>query len=102
MVERKAPQTSPSVARGRLRALLLAAIALLYVLSVPWYRPLEAAPPMWLGLPSWVTTAVLCYFAAAVLNAIAWALTSVPDAPAPEVATDEVRAASPAGPQGRA
>ena len=71
MVERKAPQTSPSVARGRLRALLLAAIALLYVLSVPWYRPLEAAPPMWLGLPSWVTTAVLCYFAAAVLNAIA-------------------------------
>lgn len=99
MVERKAPQTSPSVSRGRLRAALLAAIVLLYVLSVPWYRPLDAAPPMWLGLPSWVTTAVLCYFAAAVLNAIAWALTSVPDAPLPDVATDEVRAASPAEPQ---
>jgi hypothetical protein len=99
MVERKALQTVPSVARGRLRALLLAAIALLYVLSVPWYRPLDATPPTWLGLPSWVTTAVLCYFAAAVLNAIAWGLTSVPDAPPPDVATDEMRAASPAEPQ---
>ncbi len=35
---------------------------------------------MLLGLPDWVAVAVLCYVAAAVLNAAAWLLTDVPDA----------------------
>lgn len=64
-----------------MRRLLLAAIALLYVASIPWYRSASAEPAIWLGLPDWVTVALGCYVLAAVLNAAAWLLTEVPDPP---------------------
>jgi len=65
--------------RGRLRALLLLAIGALYVLSIPWYRNPEDTPSLWLGLPDWVTVALLCYAGVALLNALAWRLTEIPD-----------------------
>ncbi len=70
----------PLARRERLRRFLLAAIVLLYVLSIPWYRSPGAAPEIVLGLPDWVAVALVCYAAAAVLNAFAWLLTEVPDA----------------------
>jgi hypothetical protein len=57
----------------------LVAIGLLYLASIPWYRAADAAPPLWLGLPSWVAVAVGCYFAAACLNAVAWWITPISD-----------------------
>ena len=63
----------------RIRRLLLVLIAALYVVSIPWYRPAGEIAPVWLGLPDWVTVAILCYAAVAVLNSIAWLLTDVPD-----------------------
>lgn len=66
--------------RRRLRQLLLLGIALLYVVSVPWYRRGGAEPDVWLGLPGWVTVALLCYAGVALLNAVAWLLTDVPEA----------------------
>jgi len=67
--------------RRRIRRLLLAIIALLYVASVPWYRsPVAGDPPgMVLGLPDWVALALACYVAAAILNAVAWLLTELHD-----------------------
>ena len=66
--------------RARLRIGLLVAIALLYALSIPWYRPTGAEhTTMWLGIPDWVAVALACYAAAAVLNALAWLLTDVRD-----------------------
>jgi hypothetical protein len=62
-----------------LRAALLALIAALYVVSIPWYRSANAPASVWLGLPDWVAVALLCYAAVAVLNSIAWLLTDVPD-----------------------
>lgn len=71
-------------ARSRIRWILLAIIAVLYVVSVPWYRSADAPTRIVLGLPDWVTVAVLCYVAVAVLNSIAWWLTEIDDrAPAP-------------------
>jgi hypothetical protein len=70
------------------RPLLLAAIALLYVFSIPWYRGQEAAANGLLGLPGWVGVALACYVAAAVLCAWAWLLTDVHDDP-PEPPDDE-------------
>jgi hypothetical protein len=67
------------VARRRLRRWLLAAIGVLYAASIPWYRESGAAPQVWLGLPGWVTVALGCYVAAAILNAIAWWLAEVSD-----------------------
>jgi hypothetical protein len=64
------------------RRLLLAAIALLYVLSIPWYRSPSAEPALVFGLPDWVAVALGCYLLAAVLNAAAWLLTDVADPPA--------------------
>ena len=64
---------------GRLRLLLLAIIVVLYVVSVPWYRSTDAPLRVWLGLPDWVATALVCYVAAAVLNAWAWWITDVRD-----------------------
>lgn len=66
--------------RPRLRLALLGLIGLLYALSIPWYRPPGAAPALVLGLPDWVAVALGCYVAAALLNALAWLLTEVPDA----------------------
>lgn len=72
--------------RRRLRALLLSLIALLYVVSIPWYRPSgEVASVVW-GLPDWVMVALACYVAAALLNAAAWLVTDVPER---AVAADE-------------
>ena len=65
--------------RASARRWLLTAIGVLYVFSVPWYRQPDPDPPLWLGLPSWVTVALLCYAAAAVLNAFAWFWTPVDD-----------------------
>jgi hypothetical protein len=63
---------------------LLAAIAALYVFSIPWYRQSGEVPAVWLGLPDWVAVALGCYVAAAVLNATAWWLADIRDAPPPE------------------
>ncbi|MBW2279115.1 MAG: hypothetical protein JRG76_03180 [Deltaproteobacteria bacterium] len=68
-------------ARRRLRNLLLVLIGLLYAASIPWYRTTGETPALWLGLPDWVAVALGCYAAAAVLNAVAWWLTDVSDAP---------------------
>jgi len=67
--------------RRGVRRALLGAIACLYVGSVPWYRETGAAPAIVLGVPDWVAVAVGCYVLVAVLNAIAWTLTAVPDRP---------------------
>ena len=75
------PKRGGARTRRRVRAALLAAIGGLYLLSVPWYRESGSVPERWLGLPDWVAVAVLCYAAIAVLNAVAWSLTVVPDVP---------------------
>lgn len=62
-----------------LRRLLLLLVAVLYVLSIPWYRRGGDPAPLWFGLPDWVTVALLCYAGAAFSNALAWLLTEVPD-----------------------
>jgi hypothetical protein len=49
------------------------------VLSIPWYRSGGEETGTLLGLPSWVGVAILCYLAAAILNAGAWLLTDIPD-----------------------
>lgn len=64
----------------RVRRLCLAAIALLYLVSIPWYREAGASPALWLGLPDWVAVALGCYVAVAVLNAVAWLAAEVPEA----------------------
>lgn len=61
------------------RAWLLLAIGALYVLSVPWYRASDDDPARVFGVPSWVAVAVVCYFAAACLNAVAWWTAPVSD-----------------------
>jgi len=63
----------------RLRRVSLFAIPVLYLASIPWYRSAESEVSLWLGLPDWVTAATGCYVAIAILNAIAWLLTDVPD-----------------------
>jgi len=66
-------------ARERLRIALLAAVVVLYVLSVPWYRETGDPVALWGGLPDWVAIALGCYVASAVLNSIAWLLGEVRD-----------------------
>ncbi len=51
------------------------------MLSIPWYRGGGEETGTLLGLPSWVGVAILCYLAAAILNAGAWLLTEIPDEP---------------------
>lgn len=63
----------------RARRLLLAAIGLLYVLSVPWYRETGSGYEIVFGLPDWVAVALGCYIGVAVLNAFAWQLTEIDD-----------------------
>ena len=67
--------------RKSLRRGLLVLIALLYAVSIPWYREPGSEPEIWLGLPDWVAVAVFCYVGVAVLNACAWWLTEVPEDP---------------------
>ncbi|MEN8184909.1 MAG: hypothetical protein ABFS46_20500 [Myxococcota bacterium] len=70
----------PGSARRALRRVLLTGIAALYVLSIPWYREGGGPSELWWGLPDWVAVALGCYAVAALLNAVAWLLTEVPDA----------------------
>lgn len=67
------PRWAPTV-----RRVLLGTIAVLFVLSIPWYRD-GAEVSRWLGLPDWVAVALVCYVAIAVLNAAAWLLTDISD-----------------------
>lgn len=76
--------------RRRLRALLLALIGVLFVASVPWYRPTGADVTLIWGLPDWVAVALACYVGVAVLNSVAWLLSEVEDPS--EVAKDEPEA----------
>ncbi|NQZ98847.1 MAG: hypothetical protein HRU01_20275 [Myxococcales bacterium] len=70
--------------RRRVRAILLGAVGVLYLVSIPWYRAPGSEAPIAFGLPSWVAVALGCYLAVAVLNAAAWLLTDVPDESADE------------------
>ena len=83
--------------RRRLRGALFALIALLYVLSVPWYRQTGSEVGMLFGLPDWVAVALGCYLAAACCNALAWLLTDVPDDLPPASSPGSHGAASPGG-----
>ena len=65
--------------RRSLRVACLALIAILYVMSVPWYRDTDAPLRIWWGLPDWVAVALLCYVGVAVMNAVAWSLMDVSD-----------------------
>lgn len=67
----------------RVRMALFAAIAVLYAISIPWYRPTGAEAELWLGLPDWVAVALLCYVGVAVCNTAAWLLEDVEDPPPP-------------------
>jgi hypothetical protein len=71
----------------RVRLVLIAIVVVLYLVSVPWYREAGEAPAIWLGLPDWVAVALGCYLAAAVLNAVAWLLTDVPEEAPPSEST---------------
>jgi hypothetical protein len=70
--------------RGRMRRALLIGVVLLYVASIPWYRDPDAPVATWLGLPDWVVVALACYAGAAVLNALAWLRTEVPEGHDPD------------------
>ncbi len=70
-----------AVKRARVRRWLLAAIGLLYVVSIPWYRRGGEEPGQIAGVPDWVAVAIACYAAVAVLNALAWLLTDIPEDP---------------------
>ena len=65
--------------RARLRRWLLAAIGLLYVVSIPWYRRGGEESGLIAGMPDWVAVAIACYVVVAVLNALAWLLTDIPE-----------------------
>jgi len=71
----------PAVRRASVRRWLLVAIGLLYALSIPWYRRGGEAPDLVFGVPDWVAVATACYVAVAVLNALAWQLTDIPEDP---------------------
>ena len=57
---------------------MFAAIGLLYLISVPWYRETDDRVEVVGGLPDWVALALACYVGVAVLNALAWWLTDMP------------------------
>ncbi len=65
--------------RSRIRRLLLVGVGVLYVLSIPWYREAGSTAELAYGLPDWVAVAIGCYVAAAILNAVAWLLTEIPE-----------------------
>ncbi len=67
--------------RQLVRRALLAMIAALYLVSVPWYRDSDAPLRLVMGLPDWVAVALGCYIAVAVLNALAWSMTDIPHLP---------------------
>jgi hypothetical protein len=63
-------------------------IALLYVVSVPWYRDVEQPLEIWFGLPDWVAVALLCYVGVAIVNGIAWSVVEVSDEVIDEVSSE--------------
>lgn len=65
------------LARARLRRACLAAIGVLYAVSIPWYRASGAEPGLWLGLPDWAALALVCYVGVALLNSVSWWLADV-------------------------
>lgn len=65
--------------RARVRAGLFLLIGTLFIVSVPWYRDTGAPVEIVWGLPDWVALALGCYVVIAVLNAIVWLITEVPD-----------------------
>ncbi len=75
------PEAPRAQLRRRLRRLCLAILALLYGASIPWYRDPGAAPARLLGLPDWAAVAIACYALAAVVTALLWGVTEVPEAP---------------------
>jgi hypothetical protein len=54
-------------------------VVLLFALSIPWYRTSGEAALLIFGLPDWVAVALGCYLGVALLNAIAWLLTDIPE-----------------------
>jgi hypothetical protein len=54
-------------------------VVLLFALSIPWYRSSGEATSLVFGLPDWVAVALGCYLAVAILNALAWLLTEIPE-----------------------
>ena len=83
----KAKGESETRAQGRgpgLRGVLLALVAVLFCLSVPWYRSDDQPLRLLFGVPDWVAVAVICYVLVAVLNSLAWMRTGIDDdAPLP-------------------
>jgi hypothetical protein len=65
--------------RARVRSLLLGVIVVLYVISIPWYRADDQPLRVVAGLPDWVAVALGSYVAVAILNALAWGLTDLPE-----------------------
>lgn len=65
--------------RRRVHLACMVVIALLYLVSVPWYRDAEAPLRLWLGLPDWVAVALLCYVGVAIMNAVAWIISDISD-----------------------
>jgi hypothetical protein len=73
------PDGSPDRSPRRSRLVLLCTIAVLYVISVPWYRDPEAELRIVFGLPDWAAVALACYVAVALLNGLAWLRTEIDD-----------------------
>jgi Na+/melibiose symporter-like transporter len=67
--------------RRKIYIVCMIVIALLYVVSVPWYRDVDQPLRIWLGLPDWVAIALLCYVGVAFVNGIAWSMVEVSDEP---------------------
>ena len=67
------------IRRVGLRPVLLALIAVLYAISIPWYRGDDQELRLLLGLPDWVAVAILCYALVAVLNSVVWMRTPIDD-----------------------
>ena len=67
--------------KRRVRVILFGAIALLYLISVPWYRETGGEVSIVFGLTDWVAVALACYVGVALLNCAVWLLSEVPDGP---------------------
>ena len=51
---------------------LFAAIGVLLLVALPWYREPGSTPQIWWGLPDWLAIAAMCFVGVAGLNAVAW------------------------------
>lgn len=77
--EARGTPPAPTGRRRPVRTGLLVAIGVLYLASVPWYRETGGTIDIVFGLPDWVAVALGCYVGVAILNAVAWWLTDIPD-----------------------